>query len=108
MCMSPQKIQLFSTSPQSGAVPREDYIKKVIPVARWSEEYGYEGILVYTDKELLTRTSPLTFEGHFYTVSNLMLKPELPVSLVPGIFVSGSSEAGMEAARALGGHTGKG
>ena len=189
MIISPQNIQLFSTSPQSGTVPREDYMKEVIRVARWSEEYGCEGILVYADnslvdpwlvsqiiienterlaplvavqpiymhpysvakmvstlahlygrrvylnmvaggfkndlvalndttphdrryerlieyatiiKKLLTHTSPVTLRGDFYTIHNLRLKPELPVGLEPAIFVSGSSEAGMAAARAIG------
>jgi alkanesulfonate monooxygenase len=189
MIISPQNVQLFSTSPQSGTVPREDYIKEVIRVARWSEEYGCEGILVYADnslvdpwlvsqiiienterlaplvavqpiymhpysvakmvstlahlygrhvylnmvaggfkndlvalndttphdrryerlieyamiiKELLTQRSPVTLRGEFYNIHNLKLKPELPAGLEPGIFVSGSSEAGMAAARAIG------
>jgi alkanesulfonate monooxygenase len=189
MSISLQNIQLFSTSPQSGSVAREDYLKAVTRVARWSEEYGCEGILVYADnslvdpwtvcqiiienterlcplvavqpiymhpysvakmvssmaylygrriylnmvaggfrndlialndvtphdrryerlieytlilKGLLTGNSPITFQGAFYTVHNLKLKPELPVGLEPGIFVSGSSDAGMAAARAIG------
>jgi alkanesulfonate monooxygenase len=189
MSVSPQNVQLFSTSPQSGAVSGEDYIKEVIRVAQWSEEYGCEGILVYTDnslvdpwlvsqiiienthglsplvavqpiymhpysvakmvstlahlygrrvylnmvaggfkndlvalndttphdkryerlveyttiiKQLLRCTSPVTFQGDFYTVHNLKLRPELSAGLDPGIFVSGSSEAGIVAARAIG------
>jgi alkanesulfonate monooxygenase len=53
-------------------------------------------------KRLLTSTSPVTFQGDFYTVHNLKLKPELSADLDPGIFVSGSSEAGMAAVRAIG------
>jgi alkanesulfonate monooxygenase len=184
-----QTIQLFSTSPQSCAVPREDYLREVIRVARWSEEYGCEGILVYTDnslvdpwlvsqviiqntdrlcplvaiqpmymhpyavakmvsslahlyqrrvylnmvaggfkndllalndttphdrryeriieyttiiKELIAGPAPVTFRGEFYTVVNLKLTPGVPAGLEPGIFVSGSSAAGQEAARAIG------
>jgi alkanesulfonate monooxygenase len=47
------KLHVFSTSPQSSAVDRADYIAKVIEVARWSEEAGCEGILVYTDNSLV-------------------------------------------------------
>lgn len=46
-------IQLFSTCPQSIAVPREQYLQNVIDVARWSEEAGCYGILVYTDNGLV-------------------------------------------------------
>ena len=184
-----QVVQLFSTSPQSGAVPREDYLNEVIRVARWSEECGCEGILVYTDnslvdpwlvsqiiiqnttrlcplvavqpvymhpytvakmvsslaylyhrrvylnmvaggfkndllalndttphdrryqrlieytriiKELAGGEAPVTFQGDFYSVVNLRLTPGVPAGLAPGIFVSGSSDAGQEAARAIG------
>src|SRR6266478_2946618 len=189
MSVSPQNVQLFSTSPQSGAVPREDYIAEVIRVAQWSEEYGCEGILVYTDNSLvdpwvvsqiiientqrlsplvavqpiymhpysvakmvstlahlhgrrvylnmvaggftndlaalndhtphderysrlgeytaiiqglLASAEPFTFSGSYYQVHNLRLTPPLPPELEPGVLMSGSSEAGMQAARRLG------
>src|SRR5438876_2543812 len=46
-------LKVFSTCPQSSAVDREAYIQNVIDVARWSEEAGCEGILVYTDNSLV-------------------------------------------------------
>jgi alkanesulfonate monooxygenase len=46
--------------------------------------------------------SPVTFEGDFYRVDKLGLQPFLPQALRPGVFVSGSSDAGMAAARSLG------
>ena len=46
-------IEVFSTSPQSIAVSRESYLDSVIAVARWSEESGCKGILVYTDNGLV-------------------------------------------------------
>jgi len=46
-------LKVFSTAPQSSAVDRESYIQNVIDVARWSEEAGCEGILVYTDNSLV-------------------------------------------------------
>lgn len=182
------EIKVFSTSPQSSAVDRDFYVQNVIDVARWSEQAGCEGILVYTDnslvdpwllsqiiiqnttrlcplvavqpaymhpysvakmvsslghlyrrsvylnmvaggfnndlaalsdttphdkryarlveytaivKELLLGLSPVTFRGKFYAVEKLRLTPPLPPELFPGIFVSGSSEAGLEAAQAL-------
>jgi alkanesulfonate monooxygenase len=182
-------IEIFSTSPQSSQVSREDYVSNVIDVARWSEAAGCKGILVYTDnslvdpwlvahlilqntsrlcplvavqpaymhpysvakmvssfghfyrrrmylnmvaggftndlaalndrtphdqrytrlieyttiiKGLLETAQPLSYEGEFYKVDKLRMTPALPEELTPGILVSGSSEAGLVAARALG------
>ncbi|MBZ5571192.1 MAG: LLM class flavin-dependent oxidoreductase [Acidobacteriia bacterium] len=182
-------IEVFSTSPQSIAVSRESYLENVIEVARWSEECGCQGILVYTDnglvdpwlvaqvilqntsrlcplvavqpaymhpysvakmvssfghfyrrrlylnmvaggftndlvalndttphdkryarlteyttiiKGLLQSPNPVTFRGEFFTVDKLKMTPPLPAELMPGILVSGSSDAGLAAARALG------
>jgi len=44
----------------------------------------------------------VTFEGEFYRVDRLRLRPELPRALRPRILVSGSSAPGRAAARALG------
>jgi alkanesulfonate monooxygenase len=44
----------------------------------------------------------VSFSGRYYNVQNLSLSPALPAELFPGIFVSGSSEAGVAAARAIG------
>ena len=182
-------IEIFSTSPQSSQVSREDYVSNVIDVARWSEESDCRGMLVYTDnglvdpwlvahlilqntsrlcplvavqpaymhpysvakmvgsfghfyrrrlylnmvaggftndlaalndrtphdkrysrlieyttiiKGLLETAQPLSYEGEFYKVDKLSMTPALPEKLVPGILVSGSSEAGLAAARTLG------
>jgi alkanesulfonate monooxygenase len=182
-------IQIFSTSPQSTAVAKSEYLSTVIEVARWSEAYGCEGILVYTDNSLLdpwlvtgviiqntdklcplvaiqpvymhpysvakmvtsiaymygrrvylnmvaggfrndlaalndntphdnrytrlleyttvirgllTSQVPFTFSGNFYVVKNLKLQPPCPENLQPGIFVSGSSDAGLAVANTLG------
>ena len=185
----PAAMKLFSTSPQSSALPRELYLQNVIEVARWSEAAGCEGILVYSDnslvnpwliaqailqntsklcplvalqpaymhpysvanlvsslghlygrrvhlnlvaggfkndlaalndttphdrrydrlveyttiiQKLLTSPSPVTFHGEFYVIDKLKIAPAMPKDLVPGLFVSGSSEAGLRAARVLG------
>jgi alkanesulfonate monooxygenase len=45
---------------------------------------------------------PLTFEGRWYRVRGLRLAPALDPELRPGFTVSGSSEAGITAARTLG------
>ena len=181
-------LRVFSTAPQSSAVSSDSYLANVIDVARWSEEAGCEGILVYADnslvdpwmvaqviientkrlcplvavqpiymhpyavakmvtslgylygrrvylnmvaggftndlaalsdatphdkryarlveyttiiQELLKGLGPVSYDGEFYTVKNLRLTPPLPAELVPGVLVSGSSEAGLAAATAL-------
>jgi alkanesulfonate monooxygenase len=181
-------LDVFSTCPTSAGVDPCEYLKQVVDVARWSDQHGCRGILVYSDHSQLdpwaisqivlqhTRTlSPLvavqpvymhpftvaktvatlsalyqrrlylnmvaggfkndllalddstphdrryerlveyvqivngllagstvTFEGEFYRVSKLTLTPALPPALRPGIFISGSSEAGLAAARTIG------
>ena len=181
-------LELFATCPQSSAVQTDSYVSWVAEVARWSEQCGCKGILVYTDnslvdawlvsqiiiqstqrlcplvavqpvymhpysvakmvaslgflhgrriylnmvaggfkndlstfndttphdkrytrlieyttiiKELLASPAPVTFEGEFYKVDKLKMTPPLSAELFPGIFVSGSSDAGLASARAL-------
>jgi len=53
-------------------------------------------------KELLEGARPVTVEGRYYHVRNLSLAPPLPAALAPGILISGSSDAGFEAARRIG------
>src|SRR5262249_39850050 len=49
----------------------------------------------------LLRGGAVTHEGEFYRLNGLRLAPSIPPELLPGIFVSGSSDAGLGAARAL-------
>ena len=185
----PGPVQIFSTCPQSKDFPPDRYLREVANVARWSEEAGCEGILVYTDnsltdpwlvsqailqsttklcplvatqpiymhpysvakmvaslgflygrrlwlnmvaggfkndltalndttphdkrykrlveytliiKQLLESHGPVSFEGEFYKVDKVKMTPPLDRRLIPGILVSGSSPAGLEAARAIG------
>lgn len=182
-------VQIFSTCPQSTAVDRREYLDRVKAVARWSEQNGCTGILVYTDnslvdpwlvsqvilehtskicpliaiqpvymhpytvakmistfghfygrrlclnmvaggfkndlnalndptphdrrydrlveytnlvKLLLETDGPVTFTGEFYQVQQLKLAPPLPPELFPDILISGSSDAGLAAAKAIG------
>jgi alkanesulfonate monooxygenase len=44
----------------------------------------------------------VSFEGAYYTVQGLKLTPAVPPEILPEVFVSGSSEAGLQAAGALG------
>lgn len=64
----------------------------------------YDRLVEYTSiiKQLLEGSAPVTGKGEFYQVDKLKLTPPLPPALSPGIFISGSSEAGLAAARALG------
>lgn len=165
------------------------YIKRVIDVARWSEECGFKGILIYIDNsmvdnwklaqmviehterlvpllavqpiymhpywvakqiatfghlygrqvalnmlagafpldlkelgdttphddrykrmteyataivKLLESSSPVTYESDYYKLNHVKMKPPLPKHLMPAVLLSGSSDAGMQAARALG------
>ena len=182
-------LEIFSTCPPAGDLHPVAYLKQVRDVARWSEDHGCRGILVYSDngqldpwlvahviiqhtrtlcplvavqpvymppyslaktiatighlygrrvylnrvaggfkndlvalgdatphdqryerlaeytqivKLLLEGAAPVTFEGAHYQVDKLKLTPALRPELFPGIFVSGSSEAGLSAARAVG------
>lgn len=182
-------IRLFSTCPPSTDLGRKSYLDAVQDIARWSEDAGCEGILVYSDnrlldpwvvshsildatvhlmplvavqplymhpftaakaisslaylyerrlcinmvaggfrndlialddetphderydrlaeyvllmQELMAGLAPVTFQGRFYRVKNLRLTPPLPAELLPNFFVSGSSSAGLDAARAVG------
>ena len=182
-------IRLFSTCPPSTDLGRKSYLGAVQDIARWSEDAGCDGILVYSDnrlldpwvvshsildatshlmplvavqplymhpftaakaissvaslyerrfcinmvaggfrndlialddetphderydrlveyvlvmQELMTGLAPVTFQGRFYRVKNLRLTPPLPADLQPNFFVSGSSSAGLDAARVVG------
>ena len=55
-------------------------------------------------KQLLASPAPVTFAGEFYRTAQLKLDPALAPDLQPVFFMSGSSEAGLTAAQALGAH----
>ena len=63
----------------------------------------YARLVEYTTviQRLLRTAEPVSFEGSYYRVSGLKLTPPLPAWLMPGVLVSGSSEAGAAAARTL-------
>lgn len=183
-------LRIFTTCPPSAEGDAAGYRARAVEIARWSEEAGCVGMLVYTDNRLLdpwlvaqaviertTRICPLvavqpvymhpysaakmvvtlaelhgrrvwlnlvaggfrndlralddptphderyarlveyglivkallasgggpvTVDGRYYRVQNLRMTPQLAPALAPGLTVSGSSEAGLHAARALG------
>ncbi|MDB5300393.1 MAG: putative Alkanesulfonate monooxygenase [Phycisphaerales bacterium] len=185
----PATIEVYSTCPTPAGRSRQEFVEHVAAVARWSEEAGCRGILVYTDnslldpwlisqlilqntrrlcplvavqpiymhpysvakmvislaqlygrrvhlnmvaggfandlaalcdatphdrrydrmveyttiiQRLLSDPAPVTYQGEFYKVNDLKLTPPLPSVLRPDVFVSGSSPAGLAAARKLG------
>jgi alkanesulfonate monooxygenase len=64
----------------------------------------YDRLLEYTSiiKQLLETDLAVSFEGEFYTINTLRMTPPLPKNLLPGIFMSGSSDAGIAIAKTLG------
>ena len=64
----------------------------------------YERLIEYATiiKGLLADHDAITFQGKFYRVDKLKMTPPLPDALFPGVLISGSSEAGLSAARLLG------
>jgi len=63
----------------------------------------YERLKEYTlvIKGLLSSPRPFSFSGRFYSVKDLAMRPVLPRELNPEIYISGSSDAGLAAARYL-------
>jgi alkanesulfonate monooxygenase len=63
----------------------------------------YARLIEYTAiiQRLLQTPEAVSFTGDYYQVTNLKLTPSLPEELQPGLLVSGSSEAGRNAARVL-------
>jgi alkanesulfonate monooxygenase len=63
----------------------------------------YDRLVEYTTIiQRLLAGDAVCHAGEFYAVDQLRLTPPLPPELAPGVFVSGSSEAGLAAAHALG------
>ncbi len=47
------EISIFTTCPQSKDVDRRDYVRDIIEVSRWSEEFDCHGMLIYADNGLV-------------------------------------------------------
>jgi alkanesulfonate monooxygenase len=63
----------------------------------------YKRLVEYTSiiSQLLRGEHPVRFRGEFYQTEGLRLSPACPKELFPGIFISGSSEAGRAAAKEI-------
>lgn len=48
-----ERLEIFTTCPQSKDFSSTDYLRRVVEVARWSDEIGSRGILVYTDNGIV-------------------------------------------------------
>src|SRR5438034_1119223 len=46
-------VRVFSTAPQSSDFDAPAYLRRLAQVARWSEDAGCTGILIYTDNSLI-------------------------------------------------------
>jgi len=186
---SDHTVCVFTTCPQSKDLDRRDYVRRVIEIAQWSEEFDCAGMLIYTDnglidpwlvaqivventnrlmplvavqpiymhpysvaklvtsiaylhgrrialnmlaggfrndlialgditehddrylrtteytqiiRRLLEDDGPVELTGKYYSVTNLKMTPPLAPELFPEILISGSSAAGMAAAKAIG------
>ena len=64
----------------------------------------YDRIVEYVSimKHLFDGPGSLSFTGIYFTVKNLAKKPRIPSELVPEVFISGTSAAGIAAAREIG------
>jgi alkanesulfonate monooxygenase len=64
----------------------------------------YLRLVEYTTiiRMLLSSPDPVTFAGKYYKVQALRMTPALSPELFPGFLISGSSEAGLAAAKAIG------
>jgi alkanesulfonate monooxygenase len=64
----------------------------------------YDRLVEYASimKSLFDEPGPLTFTGTYYAVKNLTIKPQILPELVPEVFVSGTSAAGVKAAKEIG------
>jgi alkanesulfonate monooxygenase len=70
---------------------------------RTPHDRRYDRLVEYVSIiQALLRGGPVSLSGEFYTVDKLALKPPLPSALFPDILMSGSSEAGLNAAKAVG------
>lgn len=64
----------------------------------------YGRLVEYTSimKSLFEEPGPVTFTGTYFNIKNLTIKPQILPELIPEVFVSGTSAAGIRAAQEIG------
>jgi len=64
----------------------------------------YDRLIEYVSimKCLFDDPGPVTFTGAYFAVKNITIKPRISPELIPEVFVSGTSAAGVEAAKEIG------
>jgi alkanesulfonate monooxygenase len=64
----------------------------------------YDRLVEYVSimKCLFNEPGSVTFTGTYFNIKNLTIKPKIPSELVPEVFVSGTSAAGIKAAQEIG------
>ncbi|QOZ54874.1 LLM class flavin-dependent oxidoreductase [Bradyrhizobium sp. CCBAU 53338] len=67
-----------------------------------ADRYVRLGEFVAIVRQLLSSPRPVTFEGRFYRVSNLQLRPRLPAELIPEFLIAGQSDAAQRVAKESG------
>jgi alkanesulfonate monooxygenase len=46
-------LEIFTTCPQSKDIERQDYVRRAVDIAQWSEEFDCQGMLIYTDNGII-------------------------------------------------------
>jgi alkanesulfonate monooxygenase len=64
----------------------------------------YDRLIEYVSimRLLFDEPEPVSFVGAYFTINKLAIKPRIPPGLVPEVFVSGTSAAGIAASRKIG------
>jgi alkanesulfonate monooxygenase len=81
------------------------FVNDLIALGDYTEhDERYDRIVEYASimQYLFEGPGKLSFTGTYFTVKNLAIKPRIPPGLVPEVFVSGTSAAGVAAARKIG------
>jgi alkanesulfonate monooxygenase len=102
--MLPARLSVRAASSISTSWPADSRTTSSPWTTRRRTTRRYDRAVEYTQivKALLGTGNPVSFAGRYYVVSNLRMLPPLPQELFPEILISGSSDAGLAAASAIG------
>jgi alkanesulfonate monooxygenase len=81
------------------------FVNDLIAIGDYAEhDDRYDRLVEYVSimKYLFDEPGPVTFTGSYFAVKNLAIKPRIPPELVPEVFVSGTSAAGVKASEVIG------